>query len=70
MKILNTKEVMSELKLTQHEFAALIGIKQPSVSYRVNHNVAITAKEALLIEASHQLSKHVTRPDIFGDKAA
>jgi DNA-binding transcriptional regulator YdaS (Cro superfamily) len=70
MKTLNTKQVMARLKLNQANFALLIGIKQPSVSYRIKHDLPVTAEEAIKIESSNGLSKHITRPDIFGKKDA
>jgi len=66
MKIPNTKEVIEMLTLNQSEFGRLIGIKQPSVSYRVKNNIPLTWEESLSLEDSHNISRHITRPDVFG----
>jgi len=70
MKIMNTEDVVSKLSGGQCEFARICDMKQPSVSYRVKHGLPVSGEEAVLIEESAGISRHVIRPDIFGEQAA
>lgn len=51
--------------MNQTEFAALIGVTQPLVSYWLKRK-QVGAEYALLVEAKTGVSRHALRPDIFG----
>ncbi len=68
MNRMNTKEVVAHIDGGQAALAKIIGIKQPSVSYRVKREIPLSVEEAILIEASKHtnLTRHQICPDIFG----
>jgi DNA-binding transcriptional regulator YdaS (Cro superfamily) len=50
---------------TQAEFADLIGVTQPLVSYWLKRQ-QVGAQYVLAVEAKTGVSRHELRPDIFG----
>lgn len=50
---------------TQAEFAELVGVTQPLVSYWLNRG-QVGAQYVLTVEEKTGVSRHDLRPDIFG----
>lgn len=56
-------------ELTQTEFADLIGVTQPLVSYWLKRG-QVGAQYVLTVEQKTGVSRHDLRPDIFGEAEA
>lgn len=52
---------------SQLKLATILGVSQQVISYWVKTGRVLTAEHALIVERNTGVSKHVLRPDIFGE---
>lgn len=55
---------------SQAALAIVVGKKQPAISKRLNGSCRAEPDEAVAIERKLGVSRHLLRPDIFGELAA
>lgn len=54
---------------SQSAYARLVGVGQSTVYERLAKNVPISAEEAILVERGLGISRHLSRPDLFGTES-
>ncbi len=52
---------------SQAALASIVGKRQPAISKRLNGSCRAEADEVLVIERKLGVSRHLLRPDIFGE---
>lgn len=57
---------------TQEKLASLLGVRQTTISWRIQHGKLISADDAVLIErnSSGQFPRHLFRPDLWPQPGA